>query len=294
MLANRTVYSSMQVVRWLSIILAILPGALWAQEGGHRYALLVGVETYDPAVLRRLDYAEDDVVAVGQALERLGFTVIVMTHESDIPARRPSTSQKILAQFDGVLKRAQSDQDTLFVMLAGHGLQYKDDLVNAEGAKESYFCPEEANPKDRGSLVSISDLSRRVGACRAARKLLVIDAFRNEVLAKGNRALEEELDPVGGQGADGAQGDVGDVQLRSEREKLGAPGAQARCIFQLPVEVSERRSRSAALSPQTTQRSAVGRVHVPEHQRLRVPAAEPGPDAGVAGQGNRLEPGEAR
>ncbi len=76
-------------------------------------------------------------------------------------------------------------------------MQYKDDPVDADDTKETFFCPEEANPKDRATLVSIGALSKKVARSGAGKKLLVVDACRNEVTAKGNKALEEELDPVG-------------------------------------------------------------------------------------------------
>ncbi len=181
----------------LCSLLLLAVSSLAAQETGKKYALLIGVEKYDPAVLRPLEFSEADVTAVGQSLERLGFAPIVMTAQNPIPARKPATAKKINDQLDGLLKLIKSDKDTLIVVLAGHGLQYKDDPVDADESKETYFCPEDANPKDRASLVPISVLSKKIAKSGAGRKLLVIDACRNEVTAKGNRALEEELEAVG-------------------------------------------------------------------------------------------------
>ncbi len=181
----------------LFIALLFTASTLVAQDTGKKYALLIGVETYDPSVLRPLEFCEDDVIALGTSLDRLGFSSIVMTRENSIPARRPGTAKKINDQLDGVLKLIKSDKDTLVVVLSGHGLQYKDDPLDAEKTKETFFCPEEADPKDRASLVSISALSKKVTGSNAGKKLLVIDACRNEVTAKGNKALEEELEPVG-------------------------------------------------------------------------------------------------
>ncbi len=164
---------------------------------GKKYALLVGVETYDPSVLRPLEFAEDDVLALSASLERLGVATIAMTQQNTIPARRPSTAKKINDQLEGLLKLVKSEQDTVIVVLSGHGLQCKDDPLDADQTKESFFCPEEANPKERESLVSITALSQKLAKSTAGKKLLVVDACRNEVSAKGNKALEEELDPVG-------------------------------------------------------------------------------------------------
>ncbi len=167
-----------------------------AHAQGKKYALLVGVKDYDTAVLTPLQYSEDDVLAMGRSLEKHGFDVISMTSQARLPAHKPGSAKKILALVDGRLKGLTGD-DTIVLALSGHGLQFKDDPALPDGSKETYFCPEEADPKDRSSLLPISTLLAKLGESPAGRKLVIIDACRNEVAAKGNKAVEQELEPAG-------------------------------------------------------------------------------------------------
>ena len=68
-----------------------------AADAGRKYALVVGVEQYDPSQLTRLQYAEDDALSLGGALQSLGFDVVAMTSQS-IPARKPVIADDIRSQ----------------------------------------------------------------------------------------------------------------------------------------------------------------------------------------------------
>ena len=80
------------------LLLCLSVGVESALAEGKKYALVVGVETYDPEFFHRLAFAEDDAEEIGDALTKLGFEVTVMTHQSAIPARRPNTAKKIVDQ----------------------------------------------------------------------------------------------------------------------------------------------------------------------------------------------------
>ena len=165
---------------------------------GRKYALLVGVETYDPTQLNPLRFAEDDVVAMGAALKNHGFDVVLMTSQARIPALEPVTARDILTQLDR-RRRDRDPEDVMIVALSGHGVQLKGDKPDAGGAKETYFCPKRTNLRDKSSMVPISVVMQKLAACRAGRKLLIVDACRNEVEPKGvtNKSVEIELDPAG-------------------------------------------------------------------------------------------------
>ncbi|MFM9961899.1 MAG: caspase domain-containing protein [Planctomycetaceae bacterium] len=168
---------------------------------GKKYALLVGVETYDPAQLNRLQFADDDAIALGKALEFQGFNVVVMTSQSSIPARKPISAQDILDQLDRRL-RDKNPEDTIILAFSGHGVQLKSDPVDANGNKESYFCPERANLDDKTSLVPMSLIIKKLADCPAEKKLLLCDACRNEAMPKAAQdkdkpVVEIELDPAG-------------------------------------------------------------------------------------------------
>lgn len=171
------------------------------QAAGRKYALLIGVQNYDPTQLTSLNYSEADVIAVGAALEKLGFDVIVMTRQASIPDRVPVTADDILKQIQRRVRDRDPD-DTIVIMLSGHGVQLKSDPLKPDGTRESYFCPERANLNDRSTLLALSQVVNVVQSCKAGRKLLLVDACRNEVQPKavadkGGSPVTIELDPAG-------------------------------------------------------------------------------------------------
>lgn len=164
-----------------------------AARGDGRYALVVGVEKYDPAELAPLDFAEDDVQALGRALEKLGFSVVTMTSAAESAARRPVLPGDILAQLDRRLADREPT-DTVVLAFSGHGVQLTGERANAAGVKELWFCPERARPGDPRTMLAMSEVIRRLSRCGAGRKLLLVDACRNDFepksSAKGSRTIE--------------------------------------------------------------------------------------------------------
>ncbi len=161
-----------------------------------KYAVLVGVESYDPSKLGQLRFAEDDAIALGESLKELEFQVKVMTGQAHISTAKPTTPEKILrilaTQMNNCIKG-----DTIVISLSGHGLQFGDEEPLENGARETYFCPEDADPSDRDTLLPISEVEELMKQCEASRKLLLIDACRNEFddtegAAKSARKLKLE------------------------------------------------------------------------------------------------------
>ncbi len=169
-----------------------------AQAEGRKYALLVGVGSYDPTQLSRLRYAETDMIALGRALEPLGFDVVVMTSQAPVPDQKPVTAQDIIGQ---VVRRVsnRSPEDTILVAFSGHGVQLRRETAGADGAKETYFCPERARLGDPATLLRMSDVVQKLASSKAGRKLLIVDACRDEVEPKDvqDKLGELELDPAG-------------------------------------------------------------------------------------------------
>lgn len=108
----------MATTRLLVLILS-LAALVHPAQAGKKYALVVGVERYNPSQLTSLQFAENDAVAMGQALQKLGFDVVVMTRQADIPERVPAFAGDILKQLKRRL-RNRSPDDTVLVALSGH------------------------------------------------------------------------------------------------------------------------------------------------------------------------------
>ena len=121
-----------------------------------------------------------------------------MTQDARQPARKPSTANKILSLLQQRLRGLRAE-DTLVVGLSGHGVQYSNPQQLRDGTQETqFFCPEDANLKDPNSLVPLNQLYAKIKNCKAGRKLLLVDACRNEVLSEvGKAAPEIELAPAG-------------------------------------------------------------------------------------------------
>jgi len=168
-----------RTVRAVSVLSALVLAAACPARCQDRVALLVGVEKYDPSCLVPLTRAEDDAESIGRSLERLGFSVVIMTSAATLDSRRPTTPTAILDQVDKRLAD-RSDADTVMVAFFGHGVQFTADPPDAGGAKEVWLCPEQARLEDRGSLLPLSAVLARLDRCGAGRKLLLVDACRRE------------------------------------------------------------------------------------------------------------------
>jgi hypothetical protein len=88
--------------------IAIAASSGFADDVG-RYALVVGVEKYNPAFLNPLDRAEDDMEALGRSLERIGFNVVTITSSAAIPERRPVTAADITTQVERRVRGRMAD-----------------------------------------------------------------------------------------------------------------------------------------------------------------------------------------
>ena len=118
------------------------------------------------------------------------------------PERRP-TLANIRARLQAAIHRSKRT-DTLLIGLAGHGLQFG-------GDRDSYFCPADANPTERASLLSLGQLFRDLDECGGT-KLVLVDACRD--------------DPAVGRGVDGGAS----LQLPDEVAALFSCAAGERAL----------------------------------------------------------------
>lgn len=167
--------------RWLVIALAgalIPPTARSAEESpGRKIALLVGVSDYRAsAELRTLPGAANDVARLRDVLVTGGFRPEdVSLLSSGAGGTRPSADA-----IRGALKEALTrcgPNDTVLVAFAGHGLQFGD-------SPERFFCPYDAVWNNRDTLIPLSVVYGNLAECKAKKKLLLVDACRNDPLAE--------------------------------------------------------------------------------------------------------------
>jgi formylglycine-generating enzyme required for sulfatase activity len=159
----------------LPLAVALVP----AQTGknGTQYAFLVGCSGYDKAELRPLPYTVNDVEDFKKALLATGFEEenVKVLHDKRPERRYQSERAKILREL-GLMLDGVRAEDTVVVALSGHGVHFK-------GDKTGYFCPVDAKLSDKATLIPMEGeggLFDLLKGCKARRKLLIVNACRND------------------------------------------------------------------------------------------------------------------
>lgn len=177
--------------------------AVSAQDAkGKRYALLVGINSYQHDKLPDLLYAVNDAKKLGEVLSRAGFDTVILSDETGKtdPKKQP-TKDNIERTLEEVLKKCQRG-DIVLLALAGHGIQFE--KKNSDDKEDAYFCPQDARPfRDQtGSLVSLGKIYRQLDRSFAGMKVLLVDACRDDPdAARGTRSgITADLAPRPPQG----------------------------------------------------------------------------------------------
>jgi formylglycine-generating enzyme required for sulfatase activity len=161
-----------------------------------QYLFLVGVKDYSQkGELTDLKYAEEDVHTLAQLFSDAGVpstNIVLMTQRvAANKARFAPSSEQIRNELDLLLKLLKPE-DSIIVGFSGHGLQFKNDETN-------FYCPIDAKPDTdhKETLVSLTEVYRKLENCKAKTKLLLVDACRNDPLSSTAKAARRiEIEPV--------------------------------------------------------------------------------------------------
>lgn len=173
------------VLGYLGLLLAQNPAA------GRNYAFLVACSEYDQNELPKLPFTVLEMQEFKTVLEKTGFDPKDIKFMRDGAERRyiPERS-KVLEEFKLLLARVEP-KDTLLVALNGHGVHFRKD-------KSGYFCPLDANLSDKKTMIAMDDgednLFSLLKACKAKKKLLIVNACRNDPSSFGLAARKLEFD----------------------------------------------------------------------------------------------------
>ena len=183
---------------------------------GRKYALLIGVRTYNKDQLRNLDYTENDVDGLAQVLRGAGYKRVILMTETEAVARRDNdllpTGKNIRNQLKGLLEDRKSG-DSVVLAFSGHGIQPRDQPAN-------YFCPMDADVTDLTTLVPLAEVYKALEDCPAGMKVLLVDACRIDPLAGGDKALPKiKLESVTRPQAEKPPGGVAALYSCSEGER---------------------------------------------------------------------------
>ena len=167
----------------------------WQSCQAEQYAFLVGVRDYSlENELSSLKYAEDDVHRIATTLFNSGvpkenITLMTQRWATKQSARFAPRAEQIRTEFNLLLGELTAE-DVIIVAFSGHGLQFKGDPVN-------YFCPLDASPRDKSTLVSLSEIYKALENSRAQTKLLLVDACRDDPLSKLSKSVRRiEIEQV--------------------------------------------------------------------------------------------------
>ena len=194
------------VVAVLTSVVLVAPGFVFADG---RVALVVGNSTY--AHIGRLPNPDNDAADMSAALRRLGFEV---TTEFD--ADRVELTEALRA-----FTRQSAGADVSLVFYAGHGIEM--DGVN-------YLVPVDARlERDvdvRFETVTVDDLL--VSTTGASLRLVVLDACRNNPLARSMQRTAATRTVSGGSFADLNEDLLGDETLVAYAAAAGTTAADGR------------------------------------------------------------------
>ena len=156
------------------------------------YAFLVAVGDYDIKQLKPLRYTRNDIFDFRQALLDSGYKAenVVLMHDdlSKLKERRYLPEAEKIRQELGLLLKTLNRDDSVVVAFSGHGVEF-------QGEDKNYFCPADTDLADRKKLVSLGEVYDKLKACPAQRKLLLVDACRNDpqsALGKGRATVKLE------------------------------------------------------------------------------------------------------
>lgn len=180
-------------------------------EPAKAYALLVGVRSFDHVRLPSLQFTENDVEKLAEALDQPGspfhrrVRVLTCTRGAKNPADRP-TAVNIRAELR-TLTGKRTKHETVLVALASHGVELvvpppegkpRGGLTRPEADSSAetkdriypFFCPTDADlvgtdyhTGQNERLINLDGLIGDLGKCGAGTKLLLMDACREHTKA---------------------------------------------------------------------------------------------------------------
>jgi len=148
-----------------------------------KVAILIGVNEYKKPGFSKLRFAENDVTEMEATLKKLGFETTLLTGGK---ATRDAIHKTLNEAVEPL-----SQKDMILVMLCGHGQQF--DVVHDDGKakNDAFFCPYDAVIGEPDKLVSLSYIIDDVLAPNVGKKLVLIDACRDEAdPGRGSRGIE--------------------------------------------------------------------------------------------------------
>ena len=148
-----------------------------ADDPPRRFAFLVGVNTYEKAGFKNLDWAVNDAKELREELLDLGFDkVVLLTSEEkgDLYASKTNIETQLERMLADVRKK-----DIVLVMFSGHGQQLTVKGPDGKEREDGFFCPVGAKERAPSTWISLSWLTDEQLTRNAETNLVFIDACRS-------------------------------------------------------------------------------------------------------------------
>ena len=158
-------------------------------EPGQRWAVLVGVNDY--VELDDLLYCGKDAQGLAAQLVQAGFPEdnVFLVKDGATDSKNLPLKANIEARIRNVLAVAESN-DLVLISFSGHGM-------HLDG--KTYLCPSDARVDNPAStMIDLSTIYGNLERSRAARKLLWVDACRNDPRPSGSRSVSSHAKSVKG------------------------------------------------------------------------------------------------
>lgn len=165
-----------------------------------KVALLVGVGQYDKPGFEELPGAENDAMALGAELKKLGFDVHVLLGGGSVENR--ATLANLRQKLKGVTEPL-TKKDILIVALAGHGQQLETSDAEKRLHVGDYFCPVNAVSGDPETMLPLDEVLSLVGS-NVGRGIVLVDACRDEP-DDPNRSVGSRRSRIRSRGIQGRQ-----------------------------------------------------------------------------------------
>jgi uncharacterized caspase-like protein len=161
-------------------------------DEGKRYALLIGVNSYDnvKAIKRdgNLSFAESDAQRLAETLRGRRFapdTIVTMTTAESRDNPHYPSAANVRKQVKTIAGRLR-EEDSVVVTFAGYEMQFS-------GNDDFYLCPSDADADDVHTLISLREVCSILERASGKGKLVIVDSCRSMEQDAPGKALTPRL-----------------------------------------------------------------------------------------------------
>jgi uncharacterized caspase-like protein len=131
---------------------------------GTKYAVIVGINDYINSSVNDLSYCVADADSMQEMLEDAGWTVTLLTAESNESTNQYATK----AAIEAALAAVPSDTATFLFYYSGHG--------SIDSSDDAYIVPSDFDGSTYASMISATEFSGWLDAATATNKLVILDS----------------------------------------------------------------------------------------------------------------------